>query len=369
MINTTKPSRNIFTFTIVAMHFLVGVSASLSEEHSTFKIGVILPLSGPVAEYGVAAKNGIELAREENADLLKNIQFVFDDSQYDGKKALSSFQNLKLHGVSLMYVWGYGPNQALVPVAETQHFPIVAVSAERSVAANKRYVLRFCYHIEMIADALLEYLRANNLKHLVVIKTELAYFNGLIEAMQKKLKEGEKVEIADTFEGGDADFKTTITKLRSRKFDSLGIFLLSGQISQFYRQSKQLGFKSATFGTDFFDSLKEVEDAKGAMTGAVFAAPFADSRFVARYVKKYGNDLQVAWAANAYEFALLTGKFFGEQQEKPEADQILQMFRDLKQEQGETSKYRYNESSEGSGVDFKVVARLIQKDSIVDIVK
>ena len=35
-----------------------------------FRIGAILPLSGRSADYGVAAKNGIELAKKEKPGLL-----------------------------------------------------------------------------------------------------------------------------------------------------------------------------------------------------------------------------------------------------------------------------------------------------------
>jgi branched-chain amino acid transport system substrate-binding protein len=343
---------------------------AFAQENSTFKVGVILPLTGAVAEYGVATKNGIELAKKEHPELFSKVQFIYDDSQYEGKKALSGFQKLKnSDGVSLVYIWGYGPVQAVAPVAETDRFPVIAVSAERSISLNRKYTLRFGYHIEMIANSLLDYFRAHSIKHVGIVKTELAYMNGLLDAIKKNLKSDETMDIVDTYQPSDTDFKTTITKLRTKKFDAVGVFLIGGQISQFYRQSKQLDLKLNTFGTDAFDSMKEAQDAQGAMTGAVFIAPYADSGFVQRYVKTFGNDLQAAWAANGYEYALLTAKLFGEKQEKLTADQILERYKSSDKEQGETATYKFNESPEGSGFDFKVVARKIEADKIVDITK
>jgi len=347
--------------------FLIFNFSVFAQENTAFKVGVILPLTGAVAEYGVATKNGIQLAIKEHPENFSGISFVYDDSQYEGKKALSGYQKLKSSdSASVVYIWGYGPNQAVVPVAERDQFPVIAVSAERSVSLNKKYTLRFCYHIEMIAQTLLNHLRANKIKHIGIVKTELAYMNGLIDSMKKNLKSDESIDVVDTYEPSDTDFKTTIAKLRTKKFDSVGVFLISGQISQFYRQSNQLGLKINTFGTDFFDSLKEAQDAQGAMTGAVFAAPYADSQFVERYVKQYGNDLQVAWAANGYEFAMLTAKLFGKSHEKLTSDQILTQYKSSDIEQGATSTFKYNESSEGSGFDFKVVGRKIEVDKIVD---
>jgi len=347
---------------------LIFSGVALAQGNSAFKVGVILPLTGALAEYGAATKNGIELAKQEHPEFFQRTEFVYEDSQYEGKKALSGYQKLRnSDGVSIVYVWGYGPNQAVVPVSEKDKFPVIAITAERSLSLNKTYTLRFSYHIEMIADPLLEYLRAHNIKHVGIVKTELAYMNGLIDALQKKLKKDESIDIVDTYQPGDSDFKTTIAKLRTRKFDAVGVFLLGGQISQFYRQSAQLDLKMNTFGTDFFDSMREAQDAHGSMTGAVFAAPYSNPSFVQRYVQAFGNDFQVAWAANGYEYAILTAKLFGRGNESLGAAQIVARYRSANQEQGEAAIYKFIESIEGSGFDFKVVARRIEADKIVDL--
>ena len=71
---------------------------AFAETDNAFKVGVILPLSGPLAEYGVAASNGFKLAQAERPELFKNIQFLMDDSQYDNKKAISSYQAFRMAG-------------------------------------------------------------------------------------------------------------------------------------------------------------------------------------------------------------------------------------------------------------------------------
>jgi ABC-type branched-subunit amino acid transport system substrate-binding protein len=46
------------------------ISQSFAEEK--FKVGVIAPLTGPLAEYGLAAKNGIELAQTTRPESFSN---------------------------------------------------------------------------------------------------------------------------------------------------------------------------------------------------------------------------------------------------------------------------------------------------------
>ena len=359
---------SIRSFSLLLLAVIIFAPFGFAEPRAPFKVGVILPLTGGLADFGVAAKNGFELARKEHPEVLKNIEFLIDDSQYDSNKALSSFQKFRSAGdVSLTYVWGYGPNQAVLPVSETQKFPVIAISGERSMTAGKKYSLRFCYHIEMIATTLLDYARSQKLNRLGVIKAELAYMDGLLDYMQKNLREGESLEVLDSYQTQDSTFKNSIAKLKTKQFDALAVFLVGGQISQFYKEMKQMNVLIPTIGTDFYDSMKLVNDAQGTMTGSVFAGPSVEPAFVERYVKVYGNDAQVAWAANSYEFALLTGKLFNSSTTQISAEEILARYRSLKGEHGEAARYSYDESAAGSGFDFKVVARMVERHHIADL--
>ncbi len=345
---------------------IAGAQEGLAQQK--FRVGVLVPLSGALSEYGVAAKNGFEIARQESPELFKNVDFVFDDTQYDSKKAISGLQKLRFKdGISAAYVWGYGPNQAVSPIIEKQQFPLFAVSSEQAISASKKYTTRFCYHMGSMAEVLIEYLRAKNAKNVGIVKGELAFFNGLIEELEKRLRADESISIVESLQSDESNFKTTVAKLRGRKFDALGVFLVSGQISQFYREMRQFSLRVDTIGTDLFDSMNEVKQSQGAMVGAVFAAPWIDTSFIETYRKRYGNDVQAAWAANAYEFAKLTGRLFGNEHQKLPADEIIKRYTSNRDEQGSSSRFKYEESADGSGFNFKAVARRVEADRIVNV--
>lgn len=356
----------VLSFTSIIMIGIAGAHECLAQEK--FRVGVLLPLSGALSEYGVAAKNGFELAMQQSPELFRNVDFVFDDTQYDSKKAISGLQKLRFNdGISAAYVWGYGPNQAVSPIVEKQQFPLFAVSGERAISAGKKFTTRFCYHMGSLADVLLRHLRSISAKKIGVVKGELAYFNGLLEELRKRLRQDESLTIVDSLQSEESSFKTTLAKLRGKQYDVLGVFLVSGQISQFYREMRQFSLKVDTIGTDFFDSMNEVKQSQGAMAGAVFAAPWIDASFIETYKERYGNDVQVAWAANGYEFAKLTGRLFGNEDQKLSADEIIKRYTSNKDEQGSSSRFKYEESADGSGFDFKTVARRVEADRIVDI--
>ena len=93
--------------TILLLALSVALSTSThAVADQSFKIGLSLPLSGPNAEFGIAAKNGIEFARALNPAGFDKISFSFEDNKYDPKSAISSFHKLvKSDGAKLVFVW------------------------------------------------------------------------------------------------------------------------------------------------------------------------------------------------------------------------------------------------------------------------
>jgi outer membrane PBP1 activator LpoA protein len=71
-------------------------SPCLSESHpDRFVVGLILPLSGELADYGAALRRGFELAEEDAPERFKYLDLRYQDSQYDQKTALSAFRFLE----------------------------------------------------------------------------------------------------------------------------------------------------------------------------------------------------------------------------------------------------------------------------------
>lgn len=345
----------------------VFLSPNTTHADEKFTIGLALPLTGELAEYGIAEKNGFELARSDHPELFKHIRFLYDDTRYDSAQSVSIFNRLR-ERTSLVYLWGYGPGQAVAPLAELHKFPLFALSSEQGLAKGRQFtVVGYAFYTRQAALLLLKYLRSNGWKRFGILKTEIAFFNSILDEMKILLKDDESLEIVDTFGNNDTDFKTSISKLRNKKYDAVGIFLLGGQAVQFFNQIAQMRLSLKTFGTDTLDSSTLVEQAKGNMEGLVFEAPYFDPKFAKRYKDLHGNDAQVAWAAHAYEFALLTARLFGGESQRLSGEQILERYRTAGKQTGVTGKYEYKESSDGSGFGFKVVMRKVQENGIVEL--
>ncbi len=65
---------------------------SATAQHQAVKFGISAPLSGVLAEYGAAVRNGVILAIADNPETLnpKAIEIIYEDSQWDPKTAIAA---------------------------------------------------------------------------------------------------------------------------------------------------------------------------------------------------------------------------------------------------------------------------------------
>lgn len=287
---------------IVAVVFVLN-NKKTQRETSSIKIGVIAPLTGPLAEYGEAFKNGITVAQEKNPN--SKLTFVFEDSSEDPKKAISSFYKLRDQDkVNLIFNWGAASSQAIAPLVNDSNIVFLSNSSEPEVTKPSKYIVRTAYRAEDYASTMWNYFRTKGYKNIGVVKLDIVFFNELLQNLEKQARPDEKVTVVDNYLSfGDRDFKTSILKIKSSKtkIDALGVFLVQGQVSQFYNQANTYGLSMPTFGTDVFESQSELTNAGKLMNGATYALNDFSTKFKEDYKQRFGNIGQISYAANSYD--------------------------------------------------------------------
>jgi branched-chain amino acid transport system substrate-binding protein len=339
----------------------------LHAEDLPLRVGVILPLSGFAAEYGVAARNGIELGLKEHPEVAKKVAITYEDSRYDNRITVTELQKFATSQIDLTYIWGANPNEAAVPVAEQKKIPTLAVTTSRFLTKGKEWSTRFSSPSTVDAEGILVWLRQSNLKKICLVKTELTFINGIVDAMKDALLPDESLDVIDSYDIGDQDFKSSILKITSRQCDTLGVFLATGQITQFYKEIKKAGYTGKTFGTDFFDSLTEVKNAAGTMEGAVFSAPRVSPSFRTRYTNMYGNDAQIGFAGNGYDFALLLKEILSKTDGIfPRGKPLVDSIRSIQKFTTEDGEVTYSDTP-SPGFTFPRSLKVISGNSIAEV--
>ena len=317
-------------------------------EDSRLKIGFILALSGPLAPWGGAVRNGVELARDDFPEIDQTYDIIYEDSQYIPRIAVSNLQKLRtIDKVDAIYAFGGPIGDTLSPMAERMKLPLFITEYNPRYTRGRKYVIRFANNASDYAKAILTTLRDRKLKRFGIVKVENQYHNTLSSAFIESIAQNESVEVVQNFNPEETDFRSIFPILRKRKYDALGVYILPTGHNAFFTQARSAGihFKNL-FGTNGFESTSLNEGVEEVVEGALFANTTIDPLFRTRYLERFGSVDQLVDAALAYEFAVLAKDLFYQQPRPETAEDLLLAFAQSGDREGICGEYQYRNSPE-----------------------
>ena len=123
-------------------------------------------------------------------------------------------------------------------------------------------------------------------------------------------------------------------RAKAADIDALGVFLYPGQISSLYRSLGAIGVTYRTFGTDIFESRREIRAAGSAIKGALYPNFEIPKWFVDEYIGRFTDDAQISYGYNGYAWAVVAAHVLSSSPEKLSADGIVAAFRSVKGDEG-----------------------------------
>jgi len=269
-----------------------------------FKVGVIVPLSGPLAEYGTAIVNGITLAKEQYPEKLKSCDFSIEDSAYKTTQALAAFNKFHVSGgVGLVYTFGGPMGEALAPVAESRRVPLIIDHIDGKAVAGKSFVVRYANSKYEFGEVLTRSLTKRGIKRVGLMVVENQYIDALVSGFIAESKGQIEVETIARVTPDETDLRHLAPKVRAAKFDALGLFLLPAQASTLAKNTHLP--RVTLFGGDFMASPVPLHDANGALDGILFPNNVVNEEFTETYAKRFGNEAHIKFAAEGYDVSML----------------------------------------------------------------
>ncbi len=224
------------------------------------RIGAIYIMSGPFSTYGEFARNGIDLAVDEineNGGILgRKIEYLIEDSTGKANVAIQSARKLVYQNNVdfLMGIDSSGVANGVAPVIPEMKRPLLITHAATPDVTGKlcnKYVFRNSVNINqnMMAAALIA--KELGSKKWTTIGPDYAfghqsweYFGNYLKDMNSDVVLSEDPSFPKF---GSEDFTPFINKVMSEKPDGVLISLWGGDLINFVRQGKNLGF----FDQDF----------------------------------------------------------------------------------------------------------------------
>ena len=354
------------SFAPLALLLLVAAASAFAEpplsHHDRYAIGMVLPLSGPAADYGQAIVNSIELAKRDRPELFEKIDVRLENVPYDAKAAVTAFQKLvEIDHVDLIYAWGIVYCKALAPLAEAAGVILAAQCIDPTIGVNRPHVLRFMNYTDQYLEKTVDYLEHQGHRKLGVLLADNSYQEEMFLALQRALRPGQTATLVDRVPPHQMDFRPYLARLRGKDFDALGVFLMMGQTAQFFVQAREQHLNLPAFGTNVFESVTEVKAARGAMEGALFANNLVYAPYITRYQSEFGPPSQLSFGAPAYEFATLLGELVTASPKKLSPPELLAAFAAAPRREGKAAgPYQFRDTSTaGKFFEFPLVMKRV----------
>lgn len=291
-------------------------SADASAE--TFKIGGIGPITGAGAVYGIAVKNGAELAIKEinEAGGINGyqIEYNFQDDELDNEKSVNAYNTLKDWGMNML-VGSVTSGCCVAVAAESKNdnmFQITPSGSSVDCVEGNDNVFQVCFTDPNQGVGAADYIGEHNLasKVAVIYDSSDVYSSG-IYAKFKEEAATQSFEIVseEAFTADNkTDFSVQLAKAQEAGAELVFLPIYYTEASLILKQADSMGYAPKFFGCDGLDGVLGVQNfdtslAEGVMLLTPFAADAQDDltkKFVSAYEAAY-NDTPNQFAADAYD--------------------------------------------------------------------
>lgn len=273
---------------VLSLSLFILVGSSFAQEN--YKIGMIEPLSGNLAVYGLNIQKGIALAVEHiNAKggiKGKKVVMVYEDNIADPAKTVSAMKKL-ITVDKVPVVIGAATSTATLaacPVAEENKVVLVAPPSTSPEITTRcggytfRVIASDSYQGVVMADLLwdLGYKKAS------VMFVNNDYGRGLNDAFVGALKKKKgKVITSVAFEKEGKDFRTELLKIKGSKAKVVMIVGHPAEASIIFKQAKELAIDVQWLGSEGLKSNDTIELAGNACEGVLVMSPKVDTETAA----------------------------------------------------------------------------------------
>ncbi len=300
-----------------------------SATKNTIVIGEVDSMTGNEATFGIDTYRGVALAiqeiNEKGGIRGKTIELVTSDVQGRPDEGARAISKLVTQNKAVAIITGATSSNAMAmaPIAQQSQVPLVATAATNpKLTQLGDFIFRVCFidpfQGEVMAKFASEHLHLNKVAILRDIRSD--YSIGLADiftsvfksaAQRENSKEIQKEIIDQSYSGGDIDFRSQLTAIRSRKPEAIFVPGYYTDVSLIARQARELGITVPLLGGDGWDSPKLKEIGGGSLSGSFFSNFYTPDdpkpavlEFSAKFKKLYGVAPDGS-AAMGYESARL----------------------------------------------------------------
>ena len=225
-------------------------SAAFAQDNK-FKIGLILPLTGPFASTGKQIEAAVRLYMAQNGDSVggKKVELIVKDDTSTPDVTKRIAQEMVVNDkVNVLAGFGLTPLAlATAPIATQSKTPLVVMAAATSsITQASPYIIRTSFTLPQAAVAIADWAPKNGIKNVVTLVTDFGpgidaerFFKDRLQFNGGQVVESLRVPLRNP------DFAPFLQKVRDAKPDAVYAFVPSGAGAALMKQFAERGLDKA----------------------------------------------------------------------------------------------------------------------------
>ncbi len=284
---------------------------------NTLVIGGIGPVTGEAAVYGIAVRNGIQLAvdeiNEQGGINGMKLKLDFQDDVHDAEKSVNAYNTIKDNGAKVLIgtVTSAPCIEVSAEATKDNMFLITPSGSAIDCITSGDNCFRVCFTDPGQGKIAADYIADKQLgkKIGVIYDSSIDYSTGILAGFKEEAKaKGLEVVSEQAFISGNVDFSVQIEKIKESGADLLFLPIYYQEASLILQQAEGK-LDIPVFGGDGLDGLIDQLKDKVALAQDVYVmTPYAASSpepksaaFTAAYTEKFPGVNPIQFAADGYD--------------------------------------------------------------------
>ena len=300
---------------------LLPLATCKKKEAKEVKIGIVAPITGEAATFGISTKNGailyFDTVNESGGINGMMIRYIVENDRGDPAEGANAYRKL-IDQDKVSVICGTVMSKVCLagaPIAQSKCVPMVSpTSTNPAVTLVGNYIFRACF-----IDPFQGLIAAKYALETVGARTAAALYDAgndytmsLAEVFRDEFsRQGGKMVAFESYATGTTDFNTPLVKIKAVNPDVLFLPNYYNDTGLITRQAREMGITAQFLGSDGWDSPDLIKIAGDSINGGVFVNHFtpesdapAAKKFVKDYEAKFGQKPDPLGAL-AYEAAMI----------------------------------------------------------------
>lgn len=274
------------------------------KEPEVYKIGAILPLTGPGSIFAQYIKEGLDLAVDEiNSTSSSKIKILYEDSKNQPKEAVSAYNRLvATEKPPVVIVALSSIAKALAPLATSTKTVQLGIAVAIPIGGISEYVFRIYPEAHGMAGVMAKFdIEKLKLKTAGIIYINDEFGRYSYEVFKESFEKlGGKIVFAESYELLQKDYRSQIMKLKRTNPNCIYLNGYGIAYGIIVKQLKELGVTSQLTADMTLGLPNTLEQAGDAAEGVYFVDGKMSTEFTKKFLNKYQKE-PTSYAGYAYD--------------------------------------------------------------------